>query len=398
MTRCDVTIVGAGPYGLSAGAHLQQIPGLEVRSFGDPMEFWKTFMPAGMFLRSPWSASTISDPANALTIDQFNALQKTKVPVPIPLDTFVQYGLWFRQQALPGLETRKIQHIERDAAGFRVTSETGESWISTRVVIAAGLGSFARRPEAFSKLSPQFVTHCSDQRDVERFRGRRVAVIGAGQSALESAALIHEAGGNVELLVRQKGVHWLGWRAKLQRFGPFGKLLYAPTDIGPAGVSRIVAMPNSVKYFPRVIQNKFRTRSLRPAGARWLIERTKDVTISTSRFVTSAEVRGQEVHLKLNDGTTRVVDHVLLGTGYRVDVSRYPFLSPEIVHSLRMTDGFPQLRAGLESSVPRLHFLGAPAAWSFGPLMYFVCGTDFAAKELARSIALSARQARGARK
>src|SRR5271154_5833572 len=153
MTRCDVTIVGAGPYGLAAGAHLAQIKGLEVRSFGEPMEFWRTYMPAGMFLRSPWSASTISDPAEALTIDQFNALQKDKVPVPIPLDTFVQYGLWFRQQALPGLETRKIRRVERDAAGFRVTSETGESWTSTRVIIAAGLGSFAQRPEVFSKLS-----------------------------------------------------------------------------------------------------------------------------------------------------------------------------------------------------------------------------------------------------
>jgi FAD-dependent urate hydroxylase len=398
MTRCDVTIVGAGPYGLAAGAHLGQIKGLEVRSFGEPMEFWKSFMPAGMFLRSPWSASNISDPAKALSIDQFNSIQKDKVPVPIPLDTFVQYGLWFRQQALPALETSKIQRVERDAAGFRVTSETGESWISTRVVIAAGLGSFARRPEVFSKLSPEFVTHCSDQRDVSRFQGRRVAVIGAGQSALESAALIHEAGGKVEVFVRQQSVHWLGWRARLQLLGPVGKLLYAPTDIGPAGVSRIVAFPNSVKYFPRFIQNKFRTRSLRPAGARWLIERTKDFTISTSRYVTSAEPQGQELHLKLNDGTSRVVDHVLLGTGYRVDVSRYPFLSPELVQSIRMTDGFPQLRAGLESSVARLYFLGAPAAWSFGPLMYFVAGTQFAAGELARSIAISSKQARGLRK
>lgn len=397
MTRCDVTIVGAGPYGLAAGAHLRQIQGLEVRSFGEPMEFWKAFMPAGMFLRSPWSASNISDPGKDLTIDQFRDTQEDKVPVPIPLDTFVQYGLWFRQQAVPGLESRKIQRIAREAAGFRVTSETGESWISTRVIIAAGLGSFARRPEVFSKLSPQFVTHCSDQRGVKRFEGRRVAVIGAGQSALESAALIHEAGGKVEVLVRQNNVHWLGWRAKMQRLGPLAKLLYAPTDVGPAGVSRIVAIPNSVKYFPRFVQNRFRTRSLRPAGARWLIERTKSVTISTSRHVTGAEVKGDELHLKLNDGTSRVVDHVLLGTGYRVDVSRYPFLDPELTRSIRITDGFPELRAGLESSVPRLHFLGAPAAWSFGPLMYFVAGTEFAAGELARGIALSSKNARGAR-
>jgi hypothetical protein len=397
MTACDVTIVGAGPYGLAAAAHLARIKGLEVRSFGEPMEFWKSYMPSGMYLRSPWSASSISDPGKALSIDQFNATQRDKIPVPIPLDTFVQYGLWFRQQAIPALENRKIQHVARDGTGFRVIAENGESWNSMRVVIAAGLGSFARRLEVFSKLSAEFVTHCSDQRDIARFRDKRVAVIGAGQSALESAALIHEAGGNVEVLVRQRSVHWLGWRQRMQRLGPIAKLLYAPTDIGPAGVSRIVAIPNSVKYFPRVVQNKFRTRALRPAGARWLIERTKNITISTSRYVMSAEARGRGLQLRLNDNTTREVDHVLLGTGYRVDVSQYPFLSSELIQSIRRTDGFPHLRAGLESSVDGLHFLGAPAGWSFGPLMYFVAGTEFAAVELAKGIAKSSKESRGSR-
>src|SRR5271155_3871106 len=200
MQKCDVTILGAGPYGLAAGAHLQQIKGLEVCIHGEPMEFWKSYMPAGMFLRSPWSASNISDPAKKFTIDSFAAKEPAAVPVPIPLDTFVEYGLWFQQQLLPGLQRQKIATIERDGAHFRVTADDGGSWTSQRVVIAAGLTSFSKRPEVFSRLPPQFVTHCSDQRDVARFRGKRVVVIGAGQSALESAALIHEVGGNVEVL------------------------------------------------------------------------------------------------------------------------------------------------------------------------------------------------------
>jgi len=392
MQKCDVTILGAGPYGLAAGAHLQQIKGLDVRVCGEPMEFWKSYMPAGMFLRSPWSASNISDPAKRFTIDDFGAKQPAAIPVPIPLDTFVEYGLWFQQQLLPALIRQKIAMIERDGASFRVTAVGGDSWISQRVVIAAGLTSFSRRPEVFSNLSPQFVTHCSDQRDILRFHGKRVAVIGAGQSALESAALIHEAGGKVEVLVREASVHWLGWRARMQRLGALAKFLYAPTDVGPAGVSRIVAHPDSVKYFPRFVQNRFRIRSLRPAGARWLIERTKDVTITTARYVTSAEVVADALHLRLNDNSTREVDHVLLGTGYRVNVTRYPFLSPDLIRAIRVTDGFPHLKGGLESSVPGLHFLGSPAAWNFGPLMYFVAGTEFAAGKLARHVAQASRK------
>jgi hypothetical protein len=387
MQNCDVTILGAGPYGLSAGAHLKQIKGLNVCVYGEPMEFWKAYMPEGMFLRSPWSASNLSDPAKNLTIDSFAAKQPSPVPVPIPLDTFVNYGLWFQQQAVPELHRQKIRLVERDGAAFRVTSEDGQSWVSRRVIIAAGLTSFSQRPEVFSKLSPEFVTHASDQRDVRRFHGKRVLVVGAGQSALESAALIHEVGGKVEVVVRERSVHWLGWRARMRKLGPLWKLLYAPTDVGPAGVSRIVAIPNSVKYFPRVMQNKFRTRSLRPAGARWLIDRTKDIPITTARYVTSAEPNGNALKLRLNDNTTREVDHVLLGTGYRVNVALYPFLSRDLIQAVRTTDGFPHLSAGLESSVPGLHFLGSPAAWSFGPLMYFVAGTEFAAGEVARYIA-----------
>jgi hypothetical protein len=165
--------------------------------------------------------------------------------------------------------------------------------------------------------------------------------------------------------------------------------LYSPYDIGPAGVSRIVAVPDLVRYFPRSVQNKFRVRALRPAGARWLIDRLTNVSIATGRSIVSATPTGSELHLKLDDGGTRRVDHVLLGTGYRVDVSRYPFLPDTLSKSLKCSNGFPQLLKGFESSTPGLHFLGAPSAWTYGPLMYFVAGTDFAARSLARHIARS---------
>jgi len=390
MTACDVVILGAGPYGLAAGAHLRNIQGLDVRVFGEPMEFWKAHMPEGMLLRSPWAASHISDPGTALTMDAFGNELGIRIPTPIPLDRFVEYGLWFQRQAVPEIDRRRIFRIERDSPGFRVTLNDGEQLQSRRVVIAGGIASFARRPQPFEGLPSELATHVSDQRDIRRFVGKRVAIIGAGQSALESAALIHEAGGEVEVIVRAPNVHWLGWRARLQKLGPIAKLLYSPFDIGPAGVSRIVAVPDSVKYFPRSVQDAFRRRALRPAGARWLAHRFTSIPISTGRFVESAVPAGGRLRLRLNDGSSREVDHALLGTGYRVDVTRYPFLAPELSAGLAQVNGFPKLTAGFESSVPNLHFLGAPASWNFGPLMFFVCGTDYAARRLARHIAAHA--------
>jgi cation diffusion facilitator CzcD-associated flavoprotein CzcO len=390
--RIDVAILGAGPYGLAAGAHLHQVAGLDVQVFGDPMEFWKAQMPTGMFLRSPWSASHISDPASQFTLGNYRSLLGREIPAPIPLDDFVGYGLWFQQNTVPGIMRQKVTSIQSDSSGFQLTLDNGTRWSARRLVIAGGIKPFARRPEQFAGLFPQFVTHSSDQRDVNQFQGKRVAVIGAGQSALESAALIFEAGAEVEVLVRESNIHWLGWRAKLQKLGPISRLLYAPTDVGPAGVSRIVSIPNSVKYFPRSVQNWFRTRSLRPAGSRWLFERLKAVPIRTDCVVTSTKPTGEKLHLKLNDGGAREVDHVVLGTGYQIDISRYSFLSPELVQSIQRVNGFPKLNSGFETSVSGLHFLGAPSSWNFGPLMYFVAGTEFAARTLAGHVSRGMRK------
>ena len=186
----------------------RQIKGLELRVFGEPMDFWKSHMPEGMFLRSPWEASHISDPQAALTMDAFSRSLGEHIPTPIALERFVEYGLWFQRQAVPEVDRRKITRIERDSQGFRLTLNDGEQFRSRRVVIAGGIGSFARRPQPFEELPVELVTHVSDQRDVRRFVGKSVAIIGAGQSALESAALIHEAGGDVEVIVRAPGVHW----------------------------------------------------------------------------------------------------------------------------------------------------------------------------------------------
>jgi cation diffusion facilitator CzcD-associated flavoprotein CzcO len=396
MSVCDITILGAGPYGLAAAAHLGQVKGLEVRVFGEPMDFWHSHMPEGMFLRSPWAASHISDPRMALTLDAFEKVDGQQIPKPIPLDRFVEYGLWFQREAVPQIDRRRIKRVERHSQVFRLTLDDGEQFESRRVVIAAGIASFARRPQQFQGLPSELVTHASDQRNVRQFTGKRVLVIGGGQSALESAALMNEAGAEVEVVVRARDVHWLGWRARLQKLGPFAKLLYSPHDIGPAGVSRIVAVPGLLKYFPRDLQDRFRVRALRPAGARWLTPRCKNIPITTGRSITSAISSGEKLRVRLDDGSSRDVDHVLLGTGYRVDVSRYPFLPPELSQSLSQVNGFPKLTPGFESSVPGLHFLGAPSAWTFGPLMYFVCGTDYAARRLARYVTAT-RSRNGAR-
>jgi cation diffusion facilitator CzcD-associated flavoprotein CzcO len=211
--------------------------------------------------------------------------------------------------------------------------------------------------------------------------------VGGGQSALESAALLHEVGAEVSVFIRESMVRFLRrhpWTHK----GVLGRLLYAPADVGPAGVSQLVAAPNLFRRIPRQLQTRLATRSIRPAGAAWLEPRLQQVPILTSRWVESAVAveSGRRLRIQLNDGTDRQVDHLFQATGYQVDISKYPFLESRLLEKIRKVDGFPVLDDGFESSVSGLHFLGAPAAWSFGPLMRFVVGAEFASRVVTRRI------------
>lgn len=395
---CDVAIIGAGPYGLSAAAHLHTIKGLDVRVFGEPMSFWDRNMPVGMFLRSNWTATTIADPSRSLTLDAYRAASGNHLSTPVPLDRFIDYGLWYQRQAVPDLDHRKIVHVEGDSRGFRLVLEDGESFHSRRVVIAVGIGSFARRPVEFRSLPASLASHTSEHRSLGKYAGKQVLVVGGGQSALESAALVHEGGGEVEVVARCTRIHWLQGglsRTLHHKLGTFTRwLLYAPTDVGPAGVSQLMARPDLLRRLPRGLQDKLWRRSVRPAGARWLRERLRKVPIRFGTSVTACCPVGDRVKVRLSDGGERIIDHVLLGTGYRVDVSRYEFLAPELLNSIRQFNGYPCLGEGLETSVPGLHILGSPAAWSFGPLMQFVSGTHYASQALTRYLDGKARQGR----
>jgi FAD-dependent urate hydroxylase len=381
---CEIAIVGAGPYGLSAAAHLRAA-GKDVTVFGEPMNFWANGMPAGMLLRSPREASTISDQRSAFTLEAYESVSGTNPVKRVAWETFVAYGKWFQKQLDCNLEQRSVTEIRRNGSGFNLVLADGAAITSKRVVVAAGIGPFREGPEVFSNLSPTRASHCYEGRKFSEL-GKRVAVIGAGQSALESAAILHEMGIDVEVIARTPVLRWIGMHQRLHRLGPISKVLYSKHDVGPIGISRLVAYPNLVYHVPIRLKDRIRTRAVRSAGAPWLIPRLQNVKISTGRTVVSAKEIDGEVQLRLDDRTERRVDHVLMATGYRVDIAKYQFLAPELVQEVQQLDGYPDVTAGFATSVPGLHFIGATAARKFGPLMYFVAGTEFASKELTSAL------------
>ncbi len=384
-TPIPVAIIGAGPYGLAAAAHLRG-GGATIRMFGPTMSFWSE-MPRGMLLRSPYVASTIGNPTGELSLDAYGTAIGRQITKPVPLADFVEYGRWFAGHFASEHDERRVDLVERDAGAFRLTLSDGEQVQANRVVVAAGIEPFAARPPQFGGLGRELVSHSSEHDDLSAFAGKRVVVIGAGQSALESAALLHEGGATTEVLVRSDVVHWLRQTARWTHNIEFvSRILYAPPDVGPAGVSQLVASPDWWRRLPRKTQDRLGPRAIRPAGAAWLVDRLATVPITTGRTVRSAREVDGAVELTLDDGSIKTCDHVLLATGFRVNISGYSFLPDALLQRIDQVSGYPRLSPGFETSVPNLYIVGAPAAWSFGPLMRFVVGSEYVAPALARSI------------
>ncbi len=382
----EVAVIGAGPHGLSAATHLRRA-GVRAQVFGAPMGFWKS-MPRGMLLRSNMSATNMIEPAGPLSLAAFAQETGAELEQPMPLSDFIDYGSWVQRTAAPGIDERTVAALERVAGGFCLALDDGARVSTRRVVVACGIAPFERMPAGLEHLPADRVSHTAHHRDLATFAGRRVAVVGGGQSAFECATLMHEGGAaQVEVLVRARTIVWLRGHGVKKALGRLGPIVYAPTDVGPLWYSRLVAVPDVFRRIPRRGQTRIARRSIRPACSHFVRVRLADVRVSTGVEVVGAQADGDALRVSLSDGSVRVVDHLMFGTGYRVDVGRYGFLGDGVLADLRRVDGYPVLSRGLESSVPGLHFVGAPASWSFGPIMRFVSGSWYAGRAVAREIA-----------
>lgn len=379
-----VIVIGAGPYGLSVAAHLKA-RGIPTLIFGKAMEFWQK-MPPAMNLKSSWSALSISDPAGKYSLDRYSKIAGIARQEPVPLQIFLAYSHWFQQQAVPEIDPAYVQSLARDGQGFHLDLADGRSIKASRVVVATGVAAFAQIPDFARHLPPAFASHSQDYSDFSSFTGKRVVVVGGGQSALEAAALVYEAGAAVELVARDS-IIWID-RRLYHLTGPAKRIFYPPSDVGPPGINWLVAFPLLFSRFSDDARSGLDARAVRPAGAPWLRSRVEGKVIITEQTeITSAVEQGEQLHLKLSDGTSRDVDHIILGTGYRADIRKLNFLDSSLLEKIEERNGSPLLNKWFESSVPGVHFVGGIAGYVFGPLCRFVVGSGVSARQISRQAA-----------
>ena len=388
----DIAIVGAGPYGLSLAAHLKD-SGRTVRIFGSPMKFWSDHMPQGMHLKSEGFASSLSDPAAEFPLKAYCAemgLPYADVGLPVPLDTFISYGREFQRRYVPHLENVQITSVTESSGNFAITTAAAEIVRARQVVIAAGISSFGFIPPALQTIPNTMLSHSSQHSDLSGFSGRRVAVLGAGASAVDIAALLQKAGAEVDLIARRSKIQFhdapkeprpllerikqprsglgLGWRSRMC------------TDIPLV----FHAMPESMRL--RVVSSH-----LGPAPCWFLRDAVVGrLPMHLGATITKAVARGEKASLEFSNSNQENrqidVDHVIAATGYKVAISKLPFIDPAVKSRIAVVADTPILNRQFASSVKGLYFIGAAAANSFGPLLRFAYGAEYAATRLAKHL------------
>ena len=379
MASIELLVIGAGPYGLAAAAYARA-RGIECRTVGEPMGFWKRHMPNGMLLRSgiDWHL----DARGVDTLDAYLRLQRIDpaAVTPIPLRTFLDYAAWFQERAGIVATPTLVRELRYAEGAFEAELEDGERVTAANVVVATGPQSYAYVPdEVSSAVSHTRRAHTCDLVDFLPLRGRRCLIVGGRQSAFEWAALIAEqAGAHVHIVYRH------------------GTPRFEPSDwswVDPL-LEEAERRPGWFRLLPLAEQEAIAQRFWAEGRLKlepWLPPRLDPARVRCrprTRVTQYRERQSGEVEVTLDDGTRLEVDQVVLATGYRVDLQRLSFLSKaSLLPRIASANGYPRLDEHFQSSLPGLFFPGLAATRDFGPFFGFVRGCPIAARLIVERVA-----------
>ncbi len=230
--------------------------------------------------------------------------------------------------------------------------------LARAVIVATGMMPYAFMPAELSGLPDDLVTHSMAHDRLDKFRGKRVAVVGGGQSSLQTGALLHEAGADVQIVVRKPKVTWETQIAP--EVGLLDRIQRPPAHLCEGWACVAYGSPDFFRRLPENLRVHKTLTTFAPSGAWWLRDRVEGVVdVLYDHRVTGVEAHGSGVRLRLDGSRQSSVeaDHVIAGTGFRIDATRLPFLSAEHQggpgHPVRLPRGEPGRRVGRSRPVLR---------------------------------------------
>jgi cation diffusion facilitator CzcD-associated flavoprotein CzcO len=369
-------IIGAGPFGLGMAACAQHLE-LDYLIVGEPMDLWKSNMPREMILRShiDWHL----DPLETHSLEHYlttRGLSRESVE-PLSRDFYLEYADWFQSQKNIKAVREQVQDLDTKDGNFVAKLGNGETIVAKNVVMAIGFRYFKNIPAELQAMLPSgHYSHTCDLVEFEHLQNKRCLIIGGRQSAFEWAALLAESGAaEVHVAHRHptplfQDAEW-GW-------------------INDA-VSRFVDDPDWYRNLSGDekldVHAKFAEARIKLEPWLWPRIDKDNVKLWPQSQVTSCTERPDgKLDVVMDNGQSLVIDHVILATGYQVNMNQVPFIGGNIRAKLNLNNGYPALDNRLQSSIERLFITSLPAMQDFGPFFAFTVAVKVSAKIIARAL------------
>ena len=377
----NLLIIGAGPFGLAMAAYAKHLD-IDHLVVGKPMDFWKSNMPQGLILRS--ACDWHLDPLEIHTIEKYlQAKNLTPGDVePLSLEFYLGYATWFQEQKriepIPSF-VQRLDHLDGTRNLFEATLDDGETLRAKNVLLAIGFRYFKNIPAELAAVLPAgSFSHTCDLVDFDDLKGKRCLIIGGRQSAFEWTALLHEHGA--------AAIH-VSYRHETPAF----------KESDWSWVSRLVdAMVGNPGWYRGLspgqkeqVNQRFWVEG-RSKLEPWLWPRISNETVKVwpkTQVVSCDERPDVGLEVNLDVGETLTLDHIILATGYKVNMVKVPFLANgNILSRLGIKDGYPILDEHFQSNIPGLFITSIPATQDFGPFFAFTVGAGASARIIGTTI------------
>jgi cation diffusion facilitator CzcD-associated flavoprotein CzcO len=375
--RTDLLVIGAGPYAYSAAAYARE-RGIDTHVVGVPMAFWRDQMPADMYLRSgpDWSLDAAGADSSG---DSFAAyfedagLDPADVD-PIPIGVFLDHTEWFARRKGLRPDQRLVANLGKNGA-FVATMDDGSTIAADKVLACPGIAHFTQLPAWHADVPADRRSHTSELVAFDDLADRRVAIIGGRQSAYEWAALLCDHGAAKVDVVHRHATP------------AFEKVSW--TFVDPL-VEQTLAERGWWRNLPAARQHEIALQFWQVGRLTlewWLAPRLRPevVTSHPETVVLSVAADDADVTLSLSDGGELAVDHVVFASGYQADLAAVPYLAG-VLDQIAVSDGFPDLSPGFETSLPGLFVTGFASTRDFGPFYGFTKGCPSSARLVVREM------------